>query len=181
MCTFILAVLPKDADAEAVKAIFRAHGRRCVEAGGLSDGLLAGLAPGERFFHTTPAHCDCGTLLGQATSPGRDPAQAAEATAARLRRKGWSEAKIARSLAQHAEAEARPPRPSGDLAPTSLAEWVALIDAVLASNATRSLGLLWCELDDDVEATDRPRIRRDALDEDALAHMRRDVIHDFTR
>lgn len=164
-----------------MKAIFRAHGRRCVAAGGLSDGLLAGLAPGERFFHTTPAHCDCGTPLGCASVPGRDPAQAAEATAARLRRKGWSEAKIARALAQHADAEARPPRPRGEPAPTSLAEWRALIDAVLASNATRSLGLLWCELDDIVDAGDRPRIRRARLDENALAHMRRDVIHDFTR
>lgn len=96
MCFFIFAVLPKDADAEAVKANFRAHGRICVEAGGLSDGLRAGLAPGERLFHTTPVHCDCGTPLGQAASPGRDPAKAAEAMVARLRRKGWSEAKIAR-------------------------------------------------------------------------------------
>lgn len=181
MCLYILAVLPKDADAEAVKTLFRAHGGRCVEAGGLSDGLRAGLAPAEHFFHTTPAHCDCGTPLGQATLPGRDPVQVAEATAARLRRKGWSEAKIARSLAQQVAAEDRPSRQSGDLASTSLAEWVALIDAVLASNATRSLGLLWCELDDVVDPADRSRIRRAALDEDALAHMRRDVIHDFTR
>lgn len=181
MCIYILAVLPKDADAEAVKAIFRAHGRACFEAGRLSAGLLAGLAADEHMFHTTPGHCDCGTPLGRATLPGRDPAQAAEATAARLRRKGWSEAKIARSLAQQVAAEDRSSRPSGDLVPTSLAEWVALIDAVLASNATRSLGLLWCELDDVVGATDRPRIRRAALDEDALAHMRRGAIHDFTR
>ncbi|MGN6152527.1 MAG: hypothetical protein ACTHOH_11050 [Lysobacteraceae bacterium] len=181
MCTFILAVLPKDADADAVKAIFRTHGRACVEAGRLSSGLLAGLAPGERFFHTTPAHCDCGTPLGEATLPGRDPAQVAEATAARLRRKGWSEAKIARSLAQQTASDERPPRPNGDLPPTSLADWVALIDTVLASNATRSLGLLWCELDDVVDPADRPRIRRAALDQDALARMRRDVIHDFTR
>jgi hypothetical protein len=181
MCFFILAVLPEDADADAVKAIFSAHGRRCVEAGGLSDGLRAGLAPGERFFHTTPAHCDCGTPLGEAALPGRDPAQVAEATAARLRRKGWSEAKIARALAQQVEADARPPRPSRDLAPTSLADWVALIDAVLVSNATPSLGLLWGELEDVLDATDRPRIRRAALDQDALAHMRRAVIHDFTR
>ena len=181
MCTFILAVLPKGADAETVKAIFRAHGRRSVEAGGLSDGLLAGLASGERLFHTTPGHCDCGTPLGRATSPGRDPAKAAEATAARLRRKGWSEAKIARALAQHAEAEARPPRPSGEPAPTSLAEWMTLIDAVLVSKATPSLGLLWCELDDVVDAVDRARIPRAALDEDVLARMRRAVIHDFTR
>lgn len=181
MCTFILAVLPKDADAETVKGIFRAHDRACFEAGRLSAGLLAGLAPGERMFHTTPAHCDCGTPLGWATVPGRDPAKAAEATAARLRRKGWSEAKIARSLAQQTASDERPPRPSGELAPTSLAEWVALIDAVLVSNATPSLGLLWCELDDVVDSADRPRIRRAALDEDVLVHMRRDVIHDFTR
>jgi hypothetical protein len=108
----------------------------------------------------------------QRRSPKRPP---------RLRRKRWSEAKIARSLAQQAASDERPPRPSGDLPPTSLADWVALIDTVLASNATRSLGLLWGELEDVVDARERPRIRRAALDQDVLAHMRRAVIHDFTR
>lgn len=141
------------------------------------------LAPGECAFHTTPGHCDCGTPLGRSTwRSGRDTSGDA---AARLRRKGWSEAKIARAIAQRAEADARPPRPSGEPAPTSLAEWVALIDVVMASGATSSLGLYWENTpgadDESVSSTPRTRIPRSSLDEAVLAGMAEGVIHDFVR
>lgn len=95
MCTFITAVLPASADADAVAAIFRAHGRAFIP--GAMYATRAGfLAAGERAFHTTLGHCDCGTPLGRATlSSGRDPSGD---MAARLRRKGWSKAKIARAV-----------------------------------------------------------------------------------
>lgn len=90
MCTFITAVLPASADADAVAAIFRAHGRAFIP-GAMYATHAVFLAAGERAFHTTLGHCDCGTPLGRATlSSDRDPS--ADMTA-RLRRKGWSEAK----------------------------------------------------------------------------------------
>lgn len=182
MCTFITAVLPASADADAVAAIFRAHGRVCV-ARPADAGESRALATGERLFHTTPTHCDCGTPLGRSTwGSGRD--KSAD-MAARLRRKGWSEAKIARAVMQRAEADARPPRPRGEPAPTSLAEWVALIDAVLASRATPSLGLYWENTpgadDDSVSSTPRVRIPRSSLDDAVLAGMAEGVIHAFER
>lgn len=182
MCTFITAVLPATADADAVAVLFRAHGRTFIP-GAMYATHAAFLAAGERAFHTTLGHCDCGTPLGRATlSSGRDKSGD---VAARLRRKGWSEAKIARAVAQRAEADARPPRPSGEPAQTSLAEWVALIDAVMASGATRSLGLYWENApgtdDEPVSSAPRVRIPRASLDEALLAGMPGGIIHDFVR
>ena len=182
MCTFITAVLPASADADAVAAIFRAHGRAFIP--GAMYATRAGfLAAGERAFHTTLGHCDCGTPLGRATlSSGRD---SSADMAARLRRKGWSEAKIARAVEQRAEADARPPRPGGEPAPTPLAAWVALIEAVMASGATPSVGLYWENTpgagDEPVSSAQRVRIARASLDEAILAGMAKGVIHDVVR
>lgn len=182
MCTFITAVLPAAADADAVAVLFRTHGRAFIP--GAMHATRAGLlATGERAFYTTPGHCDCGTPLGRSTwRSGRD--KAAD-MAARLRRKGWSEAKIARAVMQHAEADARPPRPSGEPAPTSLAEWAALIDAVMASGAKSSLGLYWENTpgadDESVSPPPRMRIPRSSLDAAVLDGMAEGVIHDFVR
>lgn len=181
MCTFITAVLPASADIDTVAAIFRAYGRVCVPRS-MGAGQAHALAAGERAFHTTLGHCDCGTPLGRATlSSGRDKSGD---VAARLRRKGWSEAKIARAVAQRAEADARPPRPSGEPAQTSLAEWVALIEAIIASRATPSLGLYWDNVDGAFDApppTVRVRVASSSLDEALLAGMAKGVIHDFVR
>jgi len=182
MCTFITAVLPACADADAVASIFRAHGRAFFP-GAMSAVNAAFLAAGEREFHTTRGHCDCGTPLGRSTRrSGRDaPADAA----ARLRRKGWSEAKIARAVMQRAEADARPPRAAGEPAQTSLAGWVALIDAVIASGATPSVGLYWEDTpgagDEPVASAQRVRIARASLDEAILAGMAQGVIHEVVR
>jgi len=180
MCTFVTAVLPASADLGAVAALFRAHGRVCVprQAG---EAESTALVAGERLFHTTPAHCDCGTPLGGTTRPSRRDTP--DEMAARFRRKGWGEAKIARAVAQRAEADARPPRPKDAPAPTSLAEWVVLIDAVVASRATPSLGLYWEDihgaLDDQPPPTARVRVAARSLDEAVLAGMPGGVIHDF--
>lgn len=181
MCTFITAVLPASADIDTVAAIFRAYGRVCVPRS-MGAGQAHALAAGERLFHTTPTHCDCGTPVGEATRSSRR--DTLDDMSARFRRKGWSEAKIARAVAQRAEAEARPPRPSGEPAQTSLAEWVALIDAVMASRATSSLGLYWDNVDGAFDApppTVRVRVASSSLDEAILAGMPGGIIHDFVR
>lgn len=185
MCHFISAILPADAGTDAVAAIFRAHGRVCRPR--RPDSALAVSLPhGERVFHTTPGHCDCGTPIGRADMAGDAVHAAREAEAARLRRKGWSEAKIARTLAQRDAATARPPRGDSGPAPTSLAAWCALIRAVLASGATASLGLVLHGHGSGDDFEDLPlsageRVPCGALDEDLLATLREDVGYRFVR
>lgn len=185
MCRFISAVLPSHADVEAVAAIFRAHGR-FFSPMRADSAIVASFAPGERLFGTTPGHCDCGTPLGSAHDASSARRDDPEIETARLRRKGWSEAKIARALEQRAEAKARPPRPRAEPEITSLRVWRTLIEAVLASRATPSLGVVLHGMEhpndfEDFPVSGRERIPRDRLDEAVLASMRDDTLYDFVR
>ncbi|MBP6749208.1 MAG: hypothetical protein KA144_06180 [Xanthomonadaceae bacterium] len=185
MCQFISAVLPSHADVEAVAAVFRAHGR-FFSPRRADSAIVASFASGERIFGTTPGHCDCGTPLGSAHDAWSARRDDPEIEAARLRRKGWSEAKIARAIEQRAEAKSRPPRPRAEPAITSLSVWRELIEAVLASRATPSLGLVLHGMEhpndfEDFPVSGRERIAHNRLNEAVLASMREDTLYDFAR
>ncbi len=81
------------------------------------------LREGERQFLTTYGHCDCGTVL----APRHDTLETFEdkraTEEARLRRKGWSEAKIGRAIKDRRKADARP----GGGGPDSLELWNAAL------------------------------------------------------
>lgn len=81
------------------------------------------LREGERQYVTTRGHCDCGTVL----APRHDTLETFEKKlakeAARMRHKGWSEAKIARALEDRRKADARPTGGGGD----SLELWNAVL------------------------------------------------------
>jgi hypothetical protein len=180
MCTFISVVLPASIDLDAVATVLRVHGRACTP---YAHPTLQ-LASEERIFSTTPGHCDCGTPLASSrdeTDVDRD-AQWRE----RMRRKGWSMAKIARAEKQRMEAEERPVSPKASGSVTSLSKWRALIEAVLDSHATAMFGLFVESSgrgrdDDVVRAPDRQRVRLASLDEAMLENMRLDVIYEFRR
>ena len=106
MCHYITLIVPTD-DTTALAAIMKRHGRGAWAADNPS--LAKVLRPGDRQYMMARS-CDCGTVLGQQLD---DAAVAIKADneAARLRRKGWSEARITRAL----------PRPD------SLDLWVAIL------------------------------------------------------
>jgi len=142
MCTYVLAVLPQSIDVAALDAIARGFGRRVSPFANGADAIAPNLEPGERLFGTTPDHCDCGTALGKSALPlGRTFEPAREA--AKLRRKGWSEARIARAVAQAEAAHGADTRSSEELA-----RWRGFIAAALDSKLTPSIGLMW--VDDNV-------------------------------
>ncbi|TXH65277.1 MAG: hypothetical protein E6Q88_14105 [Lysobacteraceae bacterium] len=186
MCQFITAVMPADADAGALRKIFRAHGRAFGEYA--NPALMAQLPRGERCVWTTQGHCDCGTPLGAY------PKEKVAATEhrrseriARLRRRGWSEAKIARALDQHDAAEARERIFRGqEPPPTSLAQWLALIEAALNTKATPWLGLLLNTYRGDVESEAIVLLGREVVGhgqhrEQTLAAMRHGTLYEFRR
>ncbi|MEQ1513028.1 MAG: hypothetical protein ABL934_10160 [Lysobacteraceae bacterium] len=183
MCRFITAILPKAADIAEASAVFREHGRACHVY--VSASLAAQIGNAESICHTTAGHCDCGTPLGStATGAASDDRGTREIEVARLRRKGWSESKIARMLVQRDEAGARPRAPGQGQ--TSLGEWCALIHAVLASPRITYVGLLIHEYrgdinDEEVALQGRQTVRAKDLDEATLASMRDDTIYEFRR
>lgn len=98
--------------------------------------------------------------------------------AARLRRKGWSEAKIARAITQRDDASRRE-RSRADRQ-TPLIDWCNLIRDALASGATSSLGLLLhFHSGDAVEIKAREVLRGGQLNEPILAAIREDVLYEF--
>jgi len=105
MCHFVTLIAPTD-DADAVRAIMDRHGR----AADLIDNpsIRKVLRMGERQYVTTRGHCDCGTVL----APRHDTPETFEEKlakeAARMKRKGWSEAKITRAIEDRRKADARP-------------------------------------------------------------------------
>jgi len=81
------------------------------------------LGEGEHQYLTTRGHCDCGTVL----SPRHDTPEAFEEKLskeeARMRRKGWSETKVARAMEDRRKADARPSGGGSD----SLELWNAVL------------------------------------------------------
>ncbi|HEX6741327.1 MAG TPA: hypothetical protein VF079_05980 [Sphingomicrobium sp.] len=121
MCHFITLIAPTE-DADALRAVMERHGRAAAPIDNPS--ICQVLRPGERQYLTTRGHCDCGTVLApRHTSPAAFDARLAKEEA-RMRRSGWSEAKIARALADRRKADARP---SGG-GPDSLELWNALLN-----------------------------------------------------
>ena len=105
MCHFITLIAPTE-DAAAVRAVLERHGRAASPIDNPSVHKV--LRDGERQYLTTRGHCDCGTVL----APRHDTPDAFEEKlakeAARMRRKGWSEAKITRAIEDQRKADARP-------------------------------------------------------------------------
>ena len=105
MCHFVTLIAPTE-DADAVRAVMERYGRAAKPIDNPS--IRKVLRDGERQYLTTSGHCDCGTVL----APRHDTPQAFEdklaKEAARMKRKGWSEAKIARAIEDQRKADARP-------------------------------------------------------------------------
>jgi len=178
MCHYVTAVLPASAPHEDLDAIARAHGRRFEPLA--NPGVEASIGPHERYFLTTAGHCDCGTPLGAlASASRRSPDWAAQEQ--RLLRKGWSRAKVARSLAQKQEDDLASKALSRETNLKAASSWLDLIGAVLDSGKTPHLGLLlhWYDgaLSGSIGRIGREAVRSPELTGELLGHMKEDVLY----
>lgn len=123
MCHFITLVAPS-VDAEAVRAVMERHGRTASPIDNPSVRKM--LLDGEHQYLTTSGHCDCGTALVPALGPSDAVEEAAAKDVARLKRKGWSDAKIARAAEDRRRVDARP----GKEAPDSIELWNAVLEGL---------------------------------------------------
>ena len=105
MCHFVTLIVPTG-DTDAVAAVMDRHGR--VAAPIDNPSIRKVLREGEHQYLTTRGHCDCGTVL----APRHDTPETFEEKLAReearMRRKGWSETKVARAIEDRRRANARP-------------------------------------------------------------------------
>lgn len=182
MCTFITLIAAND-DLDRINAILasldnRGHVRRAERVE--TPGLRACLAPQEREYWLSRGTCDCGTYLGHEFQRGENPEEARAAAISRYRRKGWSEARIARALADKARAEARPARrqPNEDAA-----YWSHLMNALAEGLGLQRLGLMHhfyrTSPGQEPESATRTEGGHIAHAGDVLGRMQDGVIHDF--
>ncbi len=143
MCTFITVFLPTSLPYDAAAAVFTRSGRRLLAQD--SPSLQAAVGPGWKPW-LSAAHCDCGTALASARA---EPEWTGDAE--RWRKKGWSEAKIGRALAEQLARHAQDQQVRRDEALGDAGQWLQRIDALLGTGAAR-IGLLVRDYDGAVGA-----------------------------
>lgn len=185
MCDFITAVLPGDAAPERWRPIVEEH-RLGFDP--LANGSVPRLLePGERYYRATRGECDCGSCIGRAR---RSAAKAAVDDAgldrkiAKLRRDGWSEAKIQRWLADRGGARDRADR-SDKHAVTAdeLGTWMRFLRAMVPS-ATPYVGLVHATyrrgLGDRLELRGRTSLPLASLSTETLADLEPETLYIIT-
>jgi hypothetical protein len=181
VCTYVLAVLPKAVDVAALDAVARRFGRCISPFANGADEIGPSLGADERLFGTTPDHCDCGTALGRAAMPRRRAREPSH-QAIGMRRKGWSEARIARAVAQ-SEAARGPGSGSAKQAAEELGRWRGFIAAALDSGLTDAIGLI--RVDDNVgdgyRLAGRENLRVDDAIDERLSHLAPHRLYVFRR
>jgi hypothetical protein len=147
--------------------------------------VRAGLQPGEILALATRGHCDCSSPVGSASNQPDDAAAAkVAADTRRMRRLGWSEAKIHRVLAQKNGASKRPKGAGGD-GGAGLEEWAAFLRGARSHGHCERIGVLWHMYRGRIDEEDFPFVRARSrsisdLTLDDLARLKGDVLHEFT-
>ncbi len=183
MCTLIAAVLPESANFEAVASIFDKHkvGFKVVEA----PHALAELAPRDVVIQTTRAMCDCGTPLGSQSGNRTSHPARPNNPVDKLRKKGWSETKIARWQQQKEQEKQKEQRVQSVHAENALPHldyWIRFISNVLHSGHTLRIGLLlvWGTVQYDHHRTLRQeRVKLSDLTAEHLLHMEENVVYNY--
>ena len=173
MCDFINLVLPATADIDALRLIVERHGR--VLEPNPEPCVVRELGADERAYLTTRL-CDCGTKLAARPVKGREHDD--DRAAARLRRDGWSEAKIRRWREQRSEATVRRSEAREHSRGDEVAMWVALIGELLDAKVGY-VGLLVHWATDSIRRG--PVLPRGRLNVETMAGLEENVLVTFAR
>lgn len=182
MCTFITLIAATDNIDRLNAALASLDRRGQVRRAARVDtpGLRPLLAADEREYLISRNPCDCGAFLGSALQPGADPQEARAAEIARYRRKGWSEARIVRAMADKARADARP---AGRTPNEDAAYWIELLTTLSRELGLKRLALMHHFYSkspgNEPEVASRRRAGPVREAAEVLASMGDAVIHDF--
>jgi hypothetical protein len=181
MCHFITACLPDTVSVRQLRAVLKAHRQtlRPLDNPWVEEQLPAG----SQYLTCTVKYCDCGTCLGWSARQEEAGPEADETS--RLRRKGWSEARIGRWREERRLARERAEQARGEAAPREQADaWAAYVRDLLDQPGAAWFGLLLHWYRDSPE-TERVRLRdavavpRHRLTPETLLGMQEDVLYLF--
>lgn len=181
MCLFITAVIPRSAESPRFSELVKQH--RFAFSPCENAHVLRQLRDTERYVYATQTYCDCGSPLffRSAASKPRSQQQL-DQELRKLRRKKWSEAKIARWI------EATGPRPVDPNAPPngqrSVRQWADFLTVALALPGVGYVGIVGHTYSGDLETeafTLASRVQHsvEALRAGALGVLDEDVVHEF--
>jgi hypothetical protein len=186
MCHFVTAILPASSDVECVRELARKRGFSWEPIENPSVARL--LRPGETYYFTTRGMCDCGTSIGSRSRihfGSIEPDYERERK--KLRKMGWSQAKLDRWLADRKSAHAKRLAAldaRGDPGESHARRWLDLLQAALTTRTASSIGLLLHFYKGGVETESIPVSKRAfvplaELSLDRLLDVREDVIYEF--
>jgi hypothetical protein len=173
MCYYV-ALVVRGSDPASIDRVLRSHGRQAKPINNPS--IRRALIPGEAQFLTTVGHCDCGTALAPTVI---DRAGKRAEQAAKLVKKGWSQAKIDRWLSDREKADDRAEERRHANTPDSVGLWSRIIADVLATPGVQQAGLLVHFYSGDVENEVIEPIRESVAVRDfeaRLANIREDQL-----
>lgn len=139
MCHFITATVPGNADRKQVRAVIAAHRRGFQRLS--NPHTQPQLPPGDQYLGLTRKMCGCGTVLGCLASQEGDSAEPRAREVEKLRKQGWSEARIERWRGgRDRTREKRGQAPEQRLAEAQ--GWIDFLRALLSVEGTSHVGLL---------------------------------------
>ena len=185
MCTYITATLNAGSDSAQVHALAMHHGLGWQAL--FNRKLVSQVAPGSKWFLTSRKYCDCGTALGSA---GKRPERTHDSASdvPKLKKRGWSDAKISRWLADKSAAEARQLeyQTRGTGLTREVDNWITFLTSAIASKAADHVGVLIHEYSGGVSGERiaikrREVIRVSEVTPELLWKMEFDVLYQFGR
>ncbi len=137
MCHFITMTV--NGPIAALDSALIAADRRAIPL--RNDSIQGLLVAGEQQIFAQSKTCDCGTVLGSRWSEGdEEPANEEAEHRAKLARRGWSSAKIERSMDEWRKIKARPKPSRGP--DHGLPYWAEIVRSTLAQPGVASVGVL---------------------------------------
>jgi hypothetical protein len=143
MCHYITATVKKSTPLEVLSEIAKSHGLHFIDI--KNEFVEQQLPQGTTYLWKKSSHCDCGTALGCMNLRNQQTETDREGETKRLRRKGWSEAKIQRWIEEKEKAsdkkESRNELYRQSQEPRA-EEWVKFLKDAVANPAVGEFGLL---------------------------------------
>ena len=187
MCHYITATLPQAVDLKSAAPIFESHklGFEVIS----NPHVAEQVDPGDRYILTSRKYCDCGTALGSLNDEVGTKLSSYERASKKLRKQGWSEAKIQRWLDQTEQTTERRRREDEALAKgggPEIDRWIELLNDLIRSGPSPRLGLLLHWYHGSVEGERikikrRERLRLPEVKSELLMRIEEDVLYEVVR
>jgi hypothetical protein len=177
--------MPNKDDAESVAAMFKSHGFGFELIS--NPHVAQQIGPQDWYILTSGKYCDCGTALGSLSNRVQDKAIDFEPQVRKLRKQGWSEAKIKRWLEQKEQTKERHLREDEALAKggdPELDRWIMLFEELINVRQIPKMGLLLHWYHGSVEGARikiqrRERLRLSEVTPERLMKIEEDVLYEI--